>query len=105
MSVGLLAARAVAGSLVGVITFFAFLQSQVDGWVPLLAGSIVASAGVAVLHVGARTSHYKAWSTRTADRPRGVAAYVLVQTLLGLPVVATAAFVAFAATFGRLVAP
>jgi hypothetical protein len=105
VSVGLLAVRALAGGAVGIISFFGFLESRVDAWVPILAGSIMASAGVAALHVGARASHYTAWITRPADGPRGVAAYVLIQTLLGLPVVAIAAFVVWAATFGLLVAP
>lgn len=102
---GLLIARAAAGSLVGLVTFLAFLEARVDAWVPLSAGALVASAGITVVHIGLRSSHYTARATRDVDRPRGVAAYMLTQTLMGLPVVAIAAVLAWGAAFGVLIAP
>lgn len=80
-----------------------FLEVRVDAWVPLSAESIVASDGMAAVQVGARTSHYKAWAIESPKRSRGAHAYVLTQTLLGLPVVATVALVVWGMTFGLLV--
>ena len=105
MSAGTWVWRVVAGTLVGVGTVFLFLESPIDGWVPLLVGSIGVSIAIPGLSVVVGSAHYRAWAAGRNGRSARPIAYILLQALLGLPVVAASSFVGFAVTYAARVAP
>ena len=105
MSAATWISRVVAGSLVGVGTIFLFLQSPVDGWLPLLVGSIGASIAIPGLSVVIGSSHYRIWATRRKGRSASAIVYILIEALRGFPVVAATSFVGFALSYAARVAP
>ena len=104
MNTSLLITRTLAGVLLGVgmlaVFYYAWAVIDVDLWVPLVFGAIATSAVVAVVQITSGTTHYRSWSASTTRRFHGKVAYVVIQTPLGFPVIAAAAWV----TAGVLVA-
>ena len=97
--------RIVLGAAVGMATIAMFLESRIDGWIPLLVGSVLAAAAVPAVSVAIGSRHYTAWISRHRSTWRSVQGYIAIETAIGWPVVAVASLAGFAFTFWMRVAP
>jgi hypothetical protein len=99
--------RLIVGGILGVVVFVVFVldeSANIDGWVPIVVGAMATSASLSGLQVALKTEHYRSWSARPAGRYPSAVVYVVMQTLLGFPVVAAAAVAALITVFPSLVA-